>query len=183
MPASLSRRRFAGLSMAGGAALAGCGGRAPEAEAMPDMGTFQLAAPITVAGNAKRIPPSREAGEAELKAAMNDALVRRLGGYAGGTPFYVALAVDGYALAPPGIPVVMTPKSILVVSANVWRADPQEKIGGPEQLTVFEDAGGFLLGSGLTRDADEQLAVLARNMAAEVQRWMLRNPAWFGLPA
>ena len=182
MSQMVSRRRFAGMALAG-ASLAGCAVRDPLEQELPPMGTFQLAAPITVASNAKKVPPSRDASEETLKRVMNAELVRRFGRYAGGTPFYVAVAIDGYSLAPPGIPVLLTPKSILVVSANVWRADPQEKIGGPQQITTFEGADTLFLGSGLMKDADEQLVTLSRNMAKKIQDWMLENPAWFGLPA
>lgn len=176
----ISRRRFAGLALAG-TSLAGCAVRDPLEQDLPDMGTFQLAAPITVARNAKKVPPSRDASEASLRRMMNAELVRRFGRYAGGTPFYIALNIDGYSLAPPGIPVVLTPKSILVVTANVWRADPQEKIGGPKQIVTFEGANTLFLGSGLMKDADAQLLTLCRNTAKKVQDWMLENPTWFGL--
>ena len=114
---------------------------------------------------------------------MTSEIERRFGQYKGGKGFVVAVAIDGYALAPPGIPIVLTPKSIMVVSANLWTADPQEKIAGPEQLTTFEGADTFLLGSGLQKTADEQLTTLSRNMVKKIQSWLLRNPTWFDLPA
>ena len=173
--------RRAALTLAGGA-LAGCATPDPLTRELPDLGAFQLVAPIVVAGNAKRIPPSRPADPADWERVMKEELTRRFGRARGGTDYYIALAIDGYALAPPGIPVVLTPKSLLVVTANLWTADPQEKVLGPEQLATLEGAEGLVLGSGLVKDADAQMRTLARNMAAKVQGWMRANPAVLGLP-
>lgn len=147
------------------------------------MGDFELAFTVVVAENAKKIPPSRNASTGALKSVMTAEIERRFGAYTGGTGYVIALNIDGYALAPPGIPIVLTPKSLLVVSANLWRADPQEKLAGPEQITTFEGADTLLLGSGLVKNADEQLATLCRNTAKKVQSWLLRNPTLIGLPA
>ncbi len=118
----------------------------------------------------------------QLQSVMTAEVERRFGRYTGPTGYVVALNIDGYALAPPGIPIVLTPKSILVVSANLWRADPQEKLAGPEQITTFEGANTLFLGSGLMKSADEQLETLCRNMARKVEGWLRRNPALIGLP-
>ncbi|GIT90245.1 hypothetical protein JANAI62_02720 [Jannaschia pagri] len=182
MTNTLTRRGFAGLSLAGVAGgLAGCATPDPRESEQRDMGDFQLGFTVVVADNIKKIPPSRDASPEAWKAVMTSELERRFGPYQGGKEYVVALAIDGYALAPPGIPVVLTPKSILVVSANVWEANPQQKIGGPEQITTFEGADTLLLGSGLVKTAEEQMETLARNMAFKVQSWMLRNGEWFGL--
>ncbi|SFI83111.1 hypothetical protein SAMN04488095_1495 [Jannaschia pohangensis] len=182
MHETFSRRAFAGLSLGGMAGLAGCAVPDPLGEEQREMGDFQLALAITVAENAKKIPPTRDASTEDWKRVMNAEIERRFGRYSGGKDYIIALNIDGYALAPPGIPVVLTPKSILVVSANLWTAEPQEKISGPEQITTFEGADTLFLGSGLMKTADEQMVTLARNMARKVQAWMLRTPEVFGLP-
>jgi hypothetical protein len=38
-----------------------------------------------------------------------------------------------------------------------------------------------VIGSGLARTRDEQMQVLARNAARQIQRWMLDNPEWFSI--
>jgi hypothetical protein len=177
----LTRRACAGLVPA--ALLAGCATPDPLDSDLPPMGDFALAGPVVVVDDVKMVPPSRRAEPDRIKSVVEDELRRRFGVYDGARPYYIALAVDGYALAPPGIPVVLTPKSILVVTANLWSADPQEKLRGPEQILTFEGADTLLLGSGLVKDADEQLRTLARNAAAKVQAWLLREPEVFGLPA
>lgn len=186
MVETMDRRRFTGLSLAGTAGLAGLAGCAtpdPLGEDLPGMGSFQLASAITVSKNAKKIPPSRSTTPEALESVMNAEVKRRFGRYQGGKLFYIAINIDGYSLAPPGIPIVLTPKSIMVISANVWTAQPVAKIGGPEQITTFEGADTLFLGSGLVKDADEQLLTLCRNSVKKVQSWMLRNPEWFDLPA
>ncbi|MCK0169412.1 hypothetical protein MWU52_17805 [Jannaschia sp. S6380] len=183
MTETYSRRAFAGLSLAGLAGLSACEAPDPLTQDLPPMGDFQLLQPIIVAENAKKIPPSRDATPEKLKSVMGAELARRFGRYQGGRDYYIAVNIDGYALAPPGIPVVLTPKSILVVTANLWTAEPQEKVAGPEQISTFEGADTLLLGSGLVKDADEQLTTLARNMSRKIQSWLLRSPERFGLPA
>ena len=183
MTGRISRRGFAGLSLGGAAALAGCATPEPtEDEALRDLGAFELALPIVVAENAKKIPPSRDATEAQWQTILGGELERRFGRYEGGTPYFIAVNVDGYSLAPPGVPIVLAPKSILIVSANLWTVEPQEKIAGPEQISAFEGVDSALLGSGLTKNAEEQMTTLSRNMARKILGWMLRNPAWFGMP-
>lgn len=183
MTDTFSRRAVAGLTLGGLAVLAGCATPDPLTEDLPDMGDFEMALAIVVTKNAKRIPPSRATTPEKLETTMKAELERRFGRYAGGRRYILAVNIDGYSLAPPGIPIVLTPKSLLVVSANLWTADPQAKIAGPEQITTFEGAETLLLGSGYVKDADEQLTTLARNMSRKIQTWLLRNPALIGLPA
>jgi len=179
----LTRRAFSGLTLAGAGTLGACAIPDPLESEMRPMGDFELAYTVVVSDNIKKVPPSRNADPVEWQRVMTSELERRFGSYRGGKQYVVALAIDGYALAPPGIPVVLTPQSILIVSANVWEADPQRKIAGPEQITAFEGANTLFLGSGLMKSADEQMLTLARNIAFKVQSWMLRNGDLFGLPA
>ncbi|WP_179381562.1 hypothetical protein [Jannaschia marina] len=169
----MNRRTFGATGLAAG--LSACATPDPLGEDLPPMGDFQLAFTVVVSENAKKIPPSRDATPEQLKSVMTAEVERRFGAYAGGTGYVIALNIDGYALAPPGIPVVLTPKSIMVVSANLWRADPQEKLAGPNQITTFEGADTLILGSGLVKSAEEQLETLCRNMARKVQSWILRD--------
>jgi hypothetical protein len=79
---------------------------------------------------------------------------------------------------------VLNPRSVLVLSVNVWDDALGEKLHEePEQIVIFEGSSPetFLLGSGLTRTREEQMQVLARNAARRVQLWMLQNPEWFNI--
>ena len=142
------------------------------------MGNFRLAFNIVVADSMQQVPPSRGATEEEWIEVLTAEIDRRFGGYEGDALYHIAIAVDGYSLAPPGIPLVLSPKSILIVSANVWDDAAQAKLHEePNQITVFEGlSGATILGSGLVRSREEQMQVLARNMARRIQLWMLENP-------
>lgn len=178
----MTRRGAGALALGGMAALAGCSAKDPLGARPTELGAFQLVSPIVVTDSMKKIPPSRDATGAEWEAALTDELRRRFGRQQGGRDYYIAIAVDGYSLAPPGIPIVLAPKSILVVTANLWTAAPQEKVLGPTQLSVFEGADGLVLGTGLIKDAEAQRVTLARNMARRIERWMLESPEVLGLP-
>ena len=178
----ITRRGLAASGLAFTAlAASGCAAKDPLTEDAREMGDFRLGYNIVVTDKMKKIPPSRDATGDAWEAALTSEVERRFGRYEGARTFHVALAVDGYALAPPGIPVVLTPKSILVVTANLWSAEEGRKVLGPDQLMTFEGAGGLIVGSGLIKGAEAQMATLARNMAAKLQGWMLREPALFGL--
>jgi len=164
--------------------LGACATTDPLEEDLPDMGDFRLAFNIVVADHIQQVPPSREATGAEWIEVLTAEIDRRFGGYEGDRLYHIAIHVDAYALAPPGIPLVLQPRSILVISANVWDDELQAKLHEePEQMTIFEGAATetFLIGSGLARTREEQMQVLARNAARRVQLWMLQNPEWFSI--
>lgn len=177
---ALSRFALLGLVLILGA----CAATDPLEEELPDMGDFRLAYNIVVADNMQQVPPSREASGEEWIEVLTIEIDRRFGGYEGDRLYHIAIHVDAYALAPPGIPVVLQPRSILVVSANVWDDELQAKLhDDPEQLTIFEGAAAetMIIGSGLARSREEQMQVLARNAARRIQLWMLTHPEWFSI--
>ncbi|MEM9757174.1 MAG: hypothetical protein AAF914_14320 [Pseudomonadota bacterium] len=165
--------------------LAGCATPAsdPLEEELPDMGDFRLAFNIVVADDMQQVPPSRRASQEEWVEMLTAEVDRRFGGYEGDRLYHIAIAVDGYSLAPPGIPLVLSPKSVLIVSANVWDDELQAKLHEePNQIMVFEGlSGATVLGSGLVRTREEQMQILARNVARRIQLWMLENPEWFSI--
>lgn len=167
--------------------LAGCGGfgtlKMP-AE-LPPMGEFRLGYNIAVAKNAERVPISRPATQEQLETAMKAAVQERFGAYEGRKLYHIAVNIDAYLLAPPGVPVVASPKSILVISANVWDDSKGKKLHDePKQMTVWENlTGETLVGSGLTQSPEEQLENLSRNAAKMIQDWMLDHPEWFAVDA
>jgi hypothetical protein len=177
---ALSRFALLGLVLILGA----CAATDPLEEELPDMGDFRLAYNIVVADNMQQVPPSREASGEEWIEVLTAEIDRRFGGYEGDRLYHIAIHVDAYALAPPGIPVVLQPRSILVISANVWDDELQAKLhDDPEQLTIFEGAAAetMIIGSGLARSREEQMQVLARNAARRIQLWMLTHPEWFSI--
>jgi hypothetical protein len=172
--------RFAPLALV--AALAACAAPDPLTDELPSMGNFRLGHNIVVAENMQQIPPSRDATAEEWTAILTSEIDRRFGEYDGDRLYHIGIAIDGYALAPPGVPLVLNPRSILVLSVNVWDDAAGVKLHEePEQILVMEGASTetAVVGSGIARTREEQMQVLARNAARRIQQWMLQNPEWF----
>lgn len=175
--------RFAPFALV--AALTGCGAAPdPLTDELPSMGNFRLGHNIVVADNMQQIPPSREATAEEWVTILSSEIDRRFGAYDGDRLYHIGIAIDGYALAPPGVPLVLNPRSVLVLSVNIWDDAAGVKLHDePEQILVLEGASAetAVIGSGMARTREEQMQVLARNAARQVQRWMLENPDWFSI--
>jgi len=145
------------------------------------LGNFQLGHTIIVAKNAQVAGPSRTVTNEEWQAALQAEIVKRTGRYDGDKLYHLGINIDAYALAYPGIPLVLSPKSILAVSANVWDDSAQRRINAePRQITVFEPfSGETLLGSGLTQTKEEQMRNLSEAAARQINDWLVENKAWF----
>ena len=160
--------------------LAGCGAE-DLSKTPPPLGNFELGYNIVVAKNAKPVGPSRPATAAEWEASLKAAVAERIGRYDGGKLYHLGVGVEAYALAVPGIPVVLSPKSVLAITVNVWDDTAQRIINAePKQLTVFENfSGSTLIGSGLTKSREQQMETLSRNAARKIDEWLIANKAWF----
>ncbi len=154
------------------------------AEAPADLGDFTLGLNIVVADHMQKVPISRTATTDEWEAAMKKAIEDRFGRYDGTRVYNIGIAIDAYALAPPGVPLVLSPKSALVVTANVWDDAKALKLNDKgKQITVFESLDGdTAIGSGLTKTAAQQMDSLAYNAAKAVEKWLVSHPEWFDLP-
>lgn len=163
--------------------LSACAGK-DVVEAPVALGNFKLGFNIVVADNPQKVPISREADPKDWDRSLTAALQNRLGRYDGDKFYNLGVSVDAYALAPPGIPLVLSPKSALVVTATLWDDAKGEKVNEKgEQFTVFEGLDGeTMFGSGLTRTADQQMEKLSFNAAKRIERWLADHPEWFGLP-
>lgn len=144
---------------------------------LPDMGTFRLGHNIIVADNAVKSPVSRTATPEEWEEALFKAVDDRLDGYRGQGLFHLGVTVQGYALAPPGIPIVLSPKSVLIVAVNVWDDSQGKKLTEEaHQITVFENLDGdTVIGSGLTKTKEQQIETLSFNAAKQIQDWLIEN--------
>lgn len=175
--------RFAPLALV--VALFGCGAAPdPLTDELPNMGDFRLGHNIVVADSMQQVPPSRNATAEEWIAILTSEIDRRFGVYEGDRLYHLGIAIDGYALAPPGVPLILNPRSVLVLSVNVWDDAAGVKLHEePEQIVVLEGASAetAVVGSGIARSREEQMQVLARNAARQIQRWMLDNPEWFSV--
>lgn len=166
------------------AVLANCGQSETDLAEPPEpLGDFRLGHNIVVTSNAQLVPPSRGATPEEWEAVLKTEIDRRFGRYEGDRYYHLGVSLDGYSLAIPGIPVVLAPKSAIVLTANVWDDAAGEKLNEEgKRLTVLEGLNGeTVIGTGLTRSREEQMQALAFNAAQAIERWLVKNRAeWFG---
>jgi len=150
-----------------------------------DLGNFLLGHNVVVASKAQIGPMSRSATEDEWKTTLKAAIDERFGRYDGDRYYHLGTSVEGYVLAQPGIPVVLAPKSILIMNVTVWDDAQQKKLTEkPEQFTVFESlSGDTIVGSGYTLSKEEQMRNLSRNAAKQIETYLLKNREWFGAQA
>lgn len=152
---------------------------------MPEqLGQFRLGHNVVYVNGPAQGPFSRDATDDQWQAAMMQAVDDRFNAtrFFGDKYYHIGLSVEGYVLAQPGIPLLYAPKSVLIFSVNFFEDATQQKLNDEAiRLTVFEACCTFpLLGSGLTKSADEQMEALAFNAARAVERTMRENAQWFG---
>ncbi|MGJ8582532.1 MAG: hypothetical protein ACSHXD_00450 [Marinosulfonomonas sp.] len=166
------------------AGLAACSAPANVDAPRVPMGDFDLGLNVVVVNNPEVLPFSRSASDQEWKAKMALAMDERFGDYAGGKLYNIGVKVEAYALAIPGVPVLFTPKSALVIVVNIYDDAQQKKLNAePKSFTVFESISAeTMVSSGLTQSKDEQMTTLTQNAAKMIQDWILENPEWIGLP-
>lgn len=147
------------------------------------LGNFVLGWNIVVTDKIQKVPISREASGAEWEAAIKKAMADRFGRYEGDKIYDFGISVDAYALAPPGIPLVASPKSVLVITANVWDDAAKKKLNDEgERMYIFESLSPqTAIGSGLTQSRNRQIELLAYNAAKKVELWLLSHPEWLEL--
>jgi hypothetical protein len=173
------------LATIGFLTLTACGGIRDDLVTTPDaVGMFRLGHNIAVVNEPVKGPFSRTVTDEQWQDAMTTAVGDRLGEarFFGDKFYHVGVAVEGYVLAYPGIPLVYSPKSVLIFSVNFFEDSTQNKLNDePIQLTVFEPCCTVpFLGSGYTRSADEQMEGLSFNAARAIERTMRENADWFG---
>lgn len=152
---------------------------------MPEpLGEFLLGHNIVYVNEPQRGPFSRTATDEQWQTAMQTAVQDRFNEtrFFGNKYYHIGIAVEGYVLAQPGIPLVYSPRSVLIFSVNFFEDSTQTRLNPePIQLTVFEACCTIpILGSGLTKSAEDQLEALSFNAARAVERTMRENAQWFG---
>lgn len=147
----------------------------------PDIGDFRLGYNIVVAKNAQPVGPSRQATPEEWEAVLKEEVGKRLGRYEGEKLYHIGIGVDAYALAIPGIPLVLKPKSVLAITVSIWDDAAGVKVNSePKKFTVFERGSEkTFIGSGLTQTKEEQMTNLSANAARQIMKWIEENKAWF----
>ncbi len=164
---------------------AGCTAKNEITEPPLALGDFSLGYNVVVADNSEVVPPSRKATPEQWEAALSAAIDTRLGRYSGDKLYHIGVSVDGYALAVPGVPVLVAPKSALILTLNVWDDAAKRKLTAePKRLTILESfSSETLIGTGLTKTREQQIENLAFNAAKQIEKFLGENAAqWFGVP-
>ena len=171
-------RRFAALLIL---AVSACTSAADLKEAPADLGNFRLGHNVVVASKMQQSTLSRDATEDEWKTALTAAVDERFGRYEGDRLYHIGISVEGFSIAPPGVPLIVSPKSVLIIRATIWDDTLGRKLNEEaKQFTVFESlSSSTIVGSGLTQTKEQQMTNLSQNAAKMIQNWMLDNPEWF----
>lgn len=164
--------------------LGACSGAADLSDPPVPLGDFKLGHNVVVAPKAQKGPFSRDVTEAELVEAMTSAIAERFERYEGNSLYHFGISVEGYVIAAPGVPLVLSPKSILIINLTVWDDAAGKKLNEEvHQITVLETFGsGAILGSGFTMTKEEQLKQLSQNAAKAVQTYLVKQrneQGWF----
>lgn len=184
MTAITTRLRLA-LLLATAALLAACADGRNLGDERAELGDFRLAHNIVVASNAQMGPFSRTATAEEWEESIRNAVARRFDRYEGTRLYHIAVSVDGYVLAMPGVPLVASPRSALIIGVHLW----DDELGRPlneerKQITVLESLSGeTLVSSGLTQSAEQQMQNLSTNAALQIENWLAENAEWFNTGA
>nr|WP_170541961.1 hypothetical protein [Ruegeria arenilitoris] len=174
------------LTLITGLALVGACTQTQLYEEPEDLGEFKLRVNYAFADKAVQGPVSRDATPQEWTEAIQKAVEIRLGRYQGSQEYDIGISLEGYMLAPPGIPVIYNPKSTAIVLVNVYDVGKKEFLAKGKQFQVLEDTtgGSALKGSGNERTKEEQMSGLALKVADRVEEWLAeehKDNGWFDL--
>ena len=167
--------------VAGISLLSACASGAKLGDERAELGDFLLGHAIVVEENAVQGPASRKAEPGAWKDSLEGELQRRFARYQGDTLYHLGIAVQGYVLAIPGIPLVAAPKSFLILGVTVWDDAAGKKLNDkPHRIIVFESLSGeTAISSGLTQSAEQQMQNLSQNGVAAIERWLATQDDWF----
>jgi len=163
--------------------LSACANRADLTQAVEPIGDFRLGHNVVVAKDTTEGPFSRNAEEAELEAALRDEIELRLRRYDGDGLYHLGVRIEAFVLAQPGIPVVFSPQSVLLLAVNIWDNDTRERLNEEViRITAFEGAntGVPFIPSGLVKSREQQLENLTISAAQQIERLLRENEStWF----
>jgi hypothetical protein len=164
--------------------LAACASGRNLGEQRTELVNFRLGHVAVHAGDAVQGPASRSAEAADWERTLEAEVRRRFARYEGERFYHLAIGVEGYVLAIPGIPLVLAPKSALIFSVVVRDDATGERLNErPHRITVLESLSGeTAISSGLTQSAEQQMKNLTENGVAAIERWLASNPDWFPAP-
>lgn len=171
------------MLLTGVLALAACTGASDLKEPPVPLGNFSLGHNVVVAPKVETTATvSREVTQEELTDAVKLAIAERFDRYDGAKKYHFGVSIEGYILAKPGVPVLLAPKSAMILRITVWDDAQGKKLTNePEQLTVLETLDGdSLIGTGWTQTKDTQLRNLSRNAAQAIENYVVKQNAELG---
>lgn len=164
--------------------LTACGLPITDLDKTPEpIGDFKLGFAVTNAADPMaKGPLSRDATRQEWMAALKPAFETRFKRFDGEKYYHIGVTAMGYVLAQPGVPLVLSPKSILIFEVVVIDDATQQLLTPePEQFTIFERfSSGFLVGSGYTQTREEQIEHLSKAAAHRTEQWLREQPWFYG---
>lgn len=131
--------------------VAACTPPSPDDE-LRDLGSYKLGHNIVVAPKVQMVPGSRPVEAQEWVDLLTNEVSARFSQYEGDQLYHFGISVEGYFVAPGGVPLVLSPKSVLAVNVTVWDDAANKKLNTePKTFTVFETTSGesFLVGSAM----------------------------------
>ncbi|MDE4132891.1 hypothetical protein PXK00_07200 [Phaeobacter sp. QD34_3] len=149
-----------------------------------DLGAFKVRVAHVYTEKALKWPMSRDAEQSEWLEPMKTALEARLRRYDGAQEYDVAVTLEGFMLAPAGVPILFSPKSVAVVNVFVYDVAKKEFLADKHQMEIFESTTGesAIVGSGHSRTREEQIAGLSLNIADAVEEFLAeqhKKNGWF----
>lgn len=163
--------------------LAACAKKSDLDQPPVPLGLFELGHNVVVAPHPVQGPLSRDVAPEEWVDTMRAAMEARFGRYEGGKLYHLGVSVDGYVVAQTGIPLVLAPKSVLILNVTLWDDAKGKKVNDePERIMVLESfSGRSIFGSGLTQTREEQMENLSYNAAKRIETWLKKNIETFEL--
>ena len=162
--------------------LVACGAEEDLSLTPEPLGQFRLGHNIAIADNVQLGPFSREMSEDDIEATVQNAVAKRLRRYDGDGLYHLGVVVGGLVLAQPGVPVVYSPKSVMIIDVTVFDNTTQKKLN-EEPHRIFASEGFRnsvpFLGSGYVRGPEKQLENLSADAAKKIEDWLVENPDWF----
>lgn len=163
--------------------LAACAERADLNEPVVPIGDFRLGHNVVVAKDTTEGPFSRDATEQELEAALSSEIEQRLRRYDGDGLYHIGVRIEAFVLGQPGIPILLSPQSVLILAVNIWDNETRERLNAePIRVTAFEALNTRvpILSSGLVNSKEEQLENLSISAALQIEQLLRENEAtWF----
>lgn len=164
--------------------VAACNGASDLGKAAVPLGDFNLKHNIVVAPKVQKVPLCRALESDVMTSMLQEAVAERFDRYDGERLYHFGISIEGYCLAPPGIPVVAAPKSAMIIRITVWDDAKNKKLTKKaHQITVIESLDqGPLVGSGYTKTAEEQFKNLSQNAVKQIENFLVRenrDKGWF----